>query len=278
MPRLRLGYDESPTQLNFGVGRSPASSRRKVTTDIRVGIGAVALYVVLALLLLPASEYTRALGAAALVFGGVATMAGRLGRGPLPGMSVLAVAFVATAVLVMPTFPAMGGAVRAATPVGFVGVQAAVLLWAALRWTPRTAPRERTQLRKALRVGALAACGLSAIATVGILLAFGREGRRAAPLLLVYPAYFAGMLGAAAVFWALQCVAHLEAGRYAIGVLGGSFLYGAVAPIVALIRREPLVLSDMSMIALVCASDVGPAVALNGLQGVAGSNPAVPIV
>ena len=234
-----------------------------MTTDTRVAAGAVALYILLVLFLLPVSEYGRALGAATLVFGGVIAFAARVGRGPLPGMSVLAVAFVATAVLAMPTFPAMGGTVRAAVPIGFLGVQAAVLLWGALRWAPRPPPPNPTRLRTAWGVGAAIAAGLSVIATIPVLLSLDNDGRAALPLLFVYPAYFAGMLGAATVFWALQRLSHLAVGRYLIGVLGGCFLYGAIAPIVALTRAEPMELNTMSIITLLCASYVGPAVTLD---------------
>lgn len=234
-----------------------------MTTDTRAAIGAVALYILLVLFLLPVAEYGRALGGAALVFGGVTAIAVHFGRGPLPGMSVFAVAVVATAVLAMPTFPAMGGTVPAAVPLGFLGVQAAVLLWAALRWTPRQPSANPTRLRNAWGVGAVIAAGLSAIATIPVLLSLEDGGRAALPLLFVYPAYFGGMLGAATVFWALQRVSHLAVGRYVIGVLGGCLVYGAVAPIVALMQGESMELNTMAMVTLLCASYVGPAVTLD---------------
>jgi hypothetical protein len=80
---------------------------------------------------------------------------------------------------------------------------------------------------------------------------------------LVYIGYFAGLLGAATVFWLLQSAAHLATGRYVIGALGGTCLYGAVAPVVSILDGEPTKLGSLLMIAAVPGGLVGPAVALH---------------
>lgn len=94
----------------------------------------VATYFLLVVFQLPSAEYVRAIGSAVVLFAAVAIAARVIPPGRVPPVSVLAVAFVAVAVLWMPTFPAMGGSTPAAVPIGFVGVQAAALLWAAIRW------------------------------------------------------------------------------------------------------------------------------------------------
>src|SRR5688500_7710968 len=115
-------------------------------TDTRIAVALVAIYFILAAALLPRSEHARALGLGAVVFAAVAMIAGRLGRGPIPGLSIMAVAFVAAAFLWVPTFPAMGGTSRIAVPIGFLGMQAAALLYAALRWEPPAKPRKKASL------------------------------------------------------------------------------------------------------------------------------------
>ena len=56
--------------------------------DTRVAIAVIAIYFALSASLLPASEYPRALGLAAVVFAAVAAWAHRLGRRPLLPLSV----------------------------------------------------------------------------------------------------------------------------------------------------------------------------------------------
>jgi hypothetical protein len=233
-----------------------------VKTDLRIAVGGIIAYFALTLLLLPASEYLRALGGAALVFGTIVVAARALGRGQVPGLSVLGVAFAAGAILVMPTLPAMGGTVMRAIPLGFFGMQVAALLWAALRWRPRRPSRQRTPLGTALKVGALAAVGLSLVATVpiGIGLLSGKAGGPA--ITLVYVGYFAGLLGAATIYWLLQAAAHLATGRYLIGALGGICLYGAVAPVVSIMDGKSMSPGEMLLIAAIAGGLVGPAVAL----------------
>lgn len=235
--------------------------------DSSIAAAVVALYFVLAAVLLPPAEYPRALGGEILLFGGI-TAAGRwLGRGRLSWFGVFAVELLAGGVLLVPALPAMGGSSPAALAVGFLGMQAAVLWWATLRWDPPPAAAMRTSLAAAWRHGLLAAALLSAFASVPILLAW-RSGDAPAGMLWVYPAYFAGTVAAATCYWLLQRIAHLATGRYLIGVLGGVCVYGAFAPLVAVIDpgREPLSPGLVLGAALACGVFVGPAVAL-GLRG-----------
>lgn len=232
-------------------------------TDARAAVGAVTLYFVSALVLLPPSEYARALGLGALVFGAVAAVGRVAGRGPVSGWSVFAVSVVALAVLATPTFPAMGGTHPWAVAVGFWGVPAAALLWVALRWPPQLPAPARVTLKQACRVGLFTAAALSAVATLPVLLALGSGGRRATPLLLVYPGYVGGLLAAATAYWRLQRMAHLATGRYLIGALGGTCVYGAVMPVVAVLDGKPMPLGVGLAIAGIAGAFVGPAVAFN---------------
>jgi hypothetical protein len=239
----------------------PLHSGSAVDVDTAVAISVAVLYLVLALVLLPVGEYPRALGGGLVVFALVAAAAWRLGRGAIRGSSVLAVAFASAAVLVVPTFPAMGGRVRAAVPLGFLGMQAAMLLWASRRWTPRP-PEARTPLRTAWAAGALAAALLGAVATIPILLMVFTGDADSTRVLLVYPGYFAGMLAAATAYWLLQRIAHLAVGRYLIGAVAGTCVYGAVAPVVVLLRGEPFDPAMMVAISAIAGGLLGPALAL----------------
>lgn len=231
-------------------------------TDFRLAVAGITAYFALTLLLLPVSEYLRAIGGAALIFGMVAVVARRLGRGSVPGLSVLGVAFAAFAILVMPTLPAMGGTVMRAIPLGFFGVQLAALFWAVLRWRPRSPATKRVPLVATLVGGAAAAVSLSILATIGILLGL-LHGLDAVPALaFVYVSYFVGALAAAIVYWLLQSIAHLATGRYLIGVLGGICFYGAIAPVVSVIDEKPMSPWMMLVVAAIAGGLVGPALAL----------------
>lgn len=238
-------------------------------TDTRIALTVIGVYSLLSLALLPAYEYLRALGGGAAVFGIVAGLAGSRGRGPIPGLSVLAVAFGAGAVLAIPTFPAMGGITPAAVPLGFLGMQAAMLLWAALRWDPPREEPKRMPLFQAWKFGLFAAAGLSVIAAVPALLITLRGSGPGPRILLVFPAYAVGLLGAATCYWLLQRVAHLATGRYLIGALGGFCAYGAFAPVVQLFEGEPMDLKMMVVIAAIAGGLVGPAVSLSARDEVA---------
>jgi hypothetical protein len=208
---------------------------RSVDVDTAAAVAAAALYLVLSAALLPVREYPRALGSGVVVFAAVAGLARRRGRGRVGGRSVLGVGFASMAVLVI---PAMGSAQPAAGPLGFLGVQAAMLLWAARRWISRPPPDTRSSLRSAWMAGVIGAAVLCAVAAIPILLELflGEVGR--ARILLFYPSYFAGALAAATVYWLLQRMTHLAAGRHLIGLLGGICVLAALG-LVRMIGGEP---------------------------------------
>ncbi len=232
------------------------------TVDQGIAASVAALYCVLVAALLPAELYLRTLGGGLLVFGIVAAAAHWVGHRGVPGMSVLIVGIAAGALLWMPTFPAMGGKSRAAIYLGFLGMQAAMLLWVALTWSPPLRRSPHRSLLSAYRWALLMALGLSVIATVGVGLGVAVGGPRARAMLLVYPAYFAGALAAATLYWLLQRITDLGTGRYLLGMLGGTCVYGAVAPIVSLTDGDRFRLGPMAATAIVCGSLVGPAVAV----------------
>jgi hypothetical protein len=234
-----------------------------VDTDSRIAATLVALYFILALALLPPTAYVHSVGGGILVFGTIFGIMQRVGRGPLPGLRVLFVGFTSGIVLALPTFPAMGGTNRAAVPIGFFGVQVAIVLFGVLRSPLRPRSTDHVPLRRALKIGAFAALGLSIIAMIPMALGFETLGRSAFPILLVYPGYFVGFLSAATAYWALQRVNHLATGRYLIGLIGGTCVYAAVAPVVALTERDPLDIGVMLALAVVAGGFVGPAYTLN---------------
>ncbi|HET7584739.1 MAG TPA: hypothetical protein VFK13_07525 [Gemmatimonadaceae bacterium] len=236
-----------------------------MSTDVRIASALVALYFVATFTLLPYHESLRALAGGAIVFGGVLAIARTVKRGPVTWMDIFAVAVIAGAVLWVPTFPAMGGRVKAAIPLGFFGMHAAALLWAALRWTEPQRRPDRVSLVQAWRYALLSALVLSAVATIGVTMALHADVHRGIVVLWVYPAYFVGLLAAATCFWALQRFRHLAVGLYVIGVLAGICLYGAVAPLLPLLDGEPMHLSEMLMVTVIAGSIVGPPVAL-GLE------------
>lgn len=236
---------------------------KQLTVDLYVAAGSAALYLILALALIPAPTSWKSALLGMIVFGAVAALALFLGRGAIPGLSLWAIAVISGAVLVMPTLPAIGGTSLVAIPIGFLGMQAAMLLWAALRWEPRDARRRRVSLREAWLYGLYGATGLSVIATFGVLLAFTTNRGPGLRILLVYPMYYIGMLAAATCYWVLQGVSHLATGRYLTGVVGGTCVYFAAAPVVALLEGEPMSVVKMAAIAAIAGGIVGPAVALS---------------
>ncbi len=140
------------------------------------------------------------------------------------------VALASAAVLLVPALPGMGGTRPAAVPIGFLGMQAAVL---AVGPRPcggsgRVERCRAPRLLGAWRQGSRFAVVLCAVATVPVLLAVSAGATAPAGLAWLYPAYFAGMIGAATSYWLLQRIAHLATGRYLIGVLGGVCAYGAI--------------------------------------------------
>ena len=111
--------------------------------------------------------------------------------------------------------------------------------------------------------------GSGTLVTFPVLLALGSGGRRATPLLLVYPGYVGGLLAAAIAYWLLQRLAHLATGRYLIGVLGGACVYGAVMPVVAVLDGKPMSVGVGLAVAGIAGGFVGPAVAFNLTDDVA---------
>ena len=235
--------------------------RENAFIDHMVAAAAMIVYFALVVLFLPSSEYGRALGTGVVTFAVVFFVARKFGSRIRSGFSVMAVGFGATAVLWMPTFPAMGGGSDRAATIGFFGVQAAVLLWAALWWQGPGEEQSHISLRSALRFGFLVALGISGIAAIPILLILLSGDSWA--LFLVFPAYFVGFLSAAILFWALQGIDNLAVGRYLIGVLGGICVYGAMGPAVAIFDHRAFDLRENFILALVAGGFVGPALALN---------------
>ena len=240
--------------------------RESESTDHVVAAAGVAIYFALVIMFLPSSEYVRALGSGLVTFSIVFFVAWKFGSRIQSGFTVMAVAFVAAAALWMPTFPAMGGNSARAVPIGFVGVQAAVLLWAAFWWQgPREEP-SHISLRYALRFGSLVAVGISGVAAIPVLLLLLTGDSSSGAVLLVFPAYFVGFLSAAILFWALQRIDNLAVGRYLIGVLGGICFYGAMGPAAAIFEHTAFDLHESFIMALVCGGFVGPALALNSYE------------
>lgn len=232
-----------------------------MNTDTVVAGAVTTLYFVLSVVLLPLEEYPRALIGGAAVFASVGAIAYHMGRSPFSGSSILAVAFTSALLLAVPTFPAMGGRHPVAVPLGFLGMQTAVLIWAAFRWHRPAPARERTSLVEAWTMAFLVALAISAVATISVLLIVVIGGAVGARILWVYPAYFIGFGAAATLYWLLQRIAHLATGRYLIGFLGGICVYGATAPIAALFR--PMSPGMMLVIAMIAGGLAGPALALD---------------
>lgn len=180
--------------------------------------------------------------------------------------SVLVVAFGTGAIITFPTFPAIGGSVPQAVPLGFAAIPVATLLWGSLRWRPRHPPQRHVRLRTALIVGAFLATAFSGVATIPVLLiligGILDHAPRNAAILLVCVAYYVGFLGAGWLFWLLQRIRHLATGRCLIGTLCGICVYGAVTPIVALFDGRPMSVSEGLICAAIAGGIVGPAVGL----------------
>ena len=231
--------------------------------DRGVAAGAIGIYTLAVVALLPTTTFAHMLGGAFIYFGAIATVACLLGPRSTHAFSIYAVSVAGMAVLLMPNFPAMGGEHPIGVPLGFLASQAGALLWVSLRWDPDPRPKPPTCLLEALLAGIFGAVGLSLIASIPIgigLLAGAADMKR---MLWVYPAYFAGALSAAFLYWLLQRIAHRPVGRYVIGALGGFCLYGAVGPVVAVFEGEPLDLREIAMIGTVAGMLVGPPVAMS---------------
>jgi hypothetical protein len=234
-----------------------ASSR----TDVATAGGIVLLYLLLAMALLPPTAAVSGL----VVFGVVAAVARAMRPGTLPGFSLMVVEFAAAVVLMLPTLAARGGTHPAAAPIGFLGAHAATMLWAALRWRPRPRGAMLT-FREAWVFGLGGAALLSVFVAIPIVIGLLIGHPEARPLLWVFPAYLAGFLAAATVFWVLQRIAHLATGRYLLSALAGACVYAAMGPVVTMMRGDPFDAWETLIIGLVLGGFVGPAVAFRWAQ------------
>jgi hypothetical protein len=106
------------------------------------------------------------------------------------------------------------------------------------------------------------AAGISGVAAIPVFLLLLIGGKSSWAILLVFPAYFAGFLSAAIIYWALQRIETLAVGRYLLGVLGGVCLYGAIGPASDLFDHKPFDLHETLVFALIAGSLVGPPLAL----------------
>ena len=230
--------------------------------NLTVAIAVALAYGVAVLIVVPPSRYAYMLGAAAVLLAGVALLA-RARRSIQPFfMSVLIMVIVAAVVLVVPNFPAMGGPGWGTAAVGFIGVQAAALLWTALRWEPWPPRATRIRLLLCLFAGLGGGIGLSLIASIPILLALISDGSEALPILWAFPAYVLGGLIVGLVAWTFQDVTRHPTGRYIVGGLAGTLVYVLFGPIVAVIDGDAVVWQEILEIGVACGWLVGPAVAM----------------
>jgi hypothetical protein len=212
--------------------------------------------------LLPKHEWLRAIGLAALIILLASLLTDRLGRGAMARFEPFVVTVASLALLAFPTFPAEGGEGGRSTLYGGVGAQVVVLLWAAGRWCSPGRAVQPSSLGRVLTFAFAAALFISLVATVPILIVAFSGDPRAHHIWGTYVGYFAGAACAGLIYWLMQGVSHLATGRYAIGILAGTCVYGAVAPIVFAIRGDPFVMREALIMAYVCGAVVGGSVAL----------------
>lgn len=233
-------------------------------TDRTVSATIAVVYLASGPLLLPREAWLRSIGLGAVVMLAATAIAAFIGRRPLAWIEPLAVTMIAALLLWFPTFPAFGGPGSRVSLFGALGAQVVTLLWLAQRWVNpgRTPMHLRTSLQSSLGFGALAALGLSAIATIPILVLLLSGDPKGLTILWVYPAYFCGTLSAALIYWLLQGISHMAVGRYLIGMLGGLCIYAAVGPIAFALDHDPFDVRQILTLAYIAGSIVGPAVAL----------------
>ncbi|HEX8394013.1 MAG TPA: hypothetical protein VF665_16850 [Longimicrobium sp.] len=233
----------------------PHRSTTKVIPDGEVAWAAMAAFCLATATLLPPASAAVTLGAGAVVYGLVGVAAW------LRSHHVLMLTWVIMASMVAIMFCTRA---RSRTPIehvmliGILAGHAAGLRYVALRYPPAKRRSRPVLLREALRRGAVAAGIVSAVATPPILVAVV-DGEPAA--LIVYPAYFAGFLGAAVLFWLLQRITHHSAGLYLAGALGGLCLYAACGAVIVLGGPPDVEPAVMLLSGLVAGGIVGPAVA-----------------
>jgi hypothetical protein len=225
--------------------------------------GLSCVYLLAAAAMLPQSEWPRALGGAVLIFGGL-HVEGSVRRGKrMLTMASLFLAFGIALVLVIPTFPAMGGRGGTSTVLGFIGVQLALLVRGVARWVPSDQSEEQIAFAQAITVAMFVAVGISLIASIPIGLALLSGSKEVMQILWVYPAYFIGAFAVAVTVWSLQGLRQYATGRYLIGVIGASCVYGAVMPVVAATRDRPESLGRSVLLVLVLGGLLGPAFAFD---------------
>lgn len=234
--------------------------QRRVNGDRGIALALTVVYAAVVVGFLPPELYLRMLVGAWLLFAAVVVLARQVGNRSTPAMTILLVQLAAAALLVMPSFPAMGGRHPAAVVIGFLGTQVAGLLWVTHRWAPGARTPNRS-LASVVGFALLVFLGISVIASIPIGLILLLDAREWLPVLLVYPAYLAGALGAGAIYWVLQGIGHRPSGRYLLGVLGGFCVYFAVGPVVAILDGEPMDPVPLVVIGVVAGCLVGPAVA-----------------
>ncbi len=181
----------------------------------------------------------------------------------MPGLATLLVTFVSAALIRVPTFPAVGGRSNDAIPIGYLGTVSCAFFYAVRRWQPLSAPAKSATLRTALVWAAALAVMYCMAAALPVLAILIKGGRPYGAVLWTFPAYFVGGAGAALAYWALRSVSHRASGRYALGVLGGICVYGAVAPVVSMLSTTPIDASLSVLAALVAGGIVGPAIAMD---------------
>lgn len=230
--------------------------------DMWIALACTIFYGAVAIVLLPTSEYLRMLGGAAAIFALAYAIAARFGRGPLGIYDTLFVFFGAAVVLVVPGFPAMGGTVPADVPLGMLGAQVALLVYASRRWTLNPRRFDHISLIRAWKAGLVAAVAFSLLATLPIGYGLLTVPHEAAPMLLVYPAYFVGFLLAASAYWVLQRIGHLAFGCQTIGLMCGLCAMAAIGPVASFVDHDPLDLRQLALTLVACGALLGPPVAL----------------
>lgn len=233
----------------------------KKNPDTWIALGAAGAYLALSAVLLPFSEYARALGGGMIVFALVAGVARWMGRGPILLGRLLVVLVGSMFVFLLPTFPAEGGRYPIAIPLGFSGMQVAMVLWASLRWEHRP-PGKHISLRRAWRFGLLGAAVLSIAATLPIAAGLILGGIDALPMLLVYPGYLIGLFTATTIYWGLQHFSHYATGEYLIGALGGTCVVAALLPLLVVIEG-PMTPHDALAVTVGSGMLLGPLLALS---------------
>jgi hypothetical protein len=232
---------------------------RAMRMDERIATSLIVAHLALSVVLLPVAQYPLTIGPALLIYWLVARAARTRGRGGMPPVSVFMLAMASAAVLIVPALM-IGPPVPAVVPLGFLGSQAATVLWVVRRWRP-TPPAPAVTFGRAWKYGLAVALIVSIVATVPLVMVVREEGV-SLPVLLVYPCYLVGFVGAATMYGLLQRVAHLATGFYLIGFLGGACVYGAAMPVVSLLNAEPLApLAPLEMLgmALLIGAFAGPA-------------------